>query len=187
MAAGLTIARARGVEPALQSEPGAGTASTESDADVSVVICACSDERFEMLRQAIASVQRQATHAREVIVVIDHNPELLARARATFPSIQVLANSERSGLPGARNTGARVAQSDLVAFLDDDAVAAPDWIGSLFADSDGGLLRSILLSEGGNLPQSLYFSGLVAGLALSAGLLSAAWSRRKRVVTADPE
>ena len=131
MAAGLTIARARGVEPALQSEPGAGMTSAASDADVSVVICACSDERFEMLRQAIASVQRQATHAREVIVVIDHNPELLARARATFPSLQVLANSERSGLPGARNTGARVAQSDLVAFLDDDAVAAPDWIGSL--------------------------------------------------------
>ena len=68
-----------------------------------------------------------------------------------------------------------------------DSLHEPDWIGALFADSDGGLLRSILLSEGGNLPQSLYFSGLVAGLALSAGLLSAAWSRRKLVLTADPD
>ena len=68
-----------------------------------------------------------------------------------------------------------------------DNLREPDWVGSLFSDNGDGLLRSILLNEGGNLPQALYFSGLVAGLALSTVLLSAAWSRRQRIVTADPE
>ena len=97
------------------------------------MICASSDDRFELLRDAIGSARRQEVAAREVIVVIDHNPSLLMRARAAFPAVRVLSNEETKGLPGARNAGAFAAQGALVAFLDDDAAAAPDWIKELHA------------------------------------------------------
>ena len=71
----------------------------------------------------------------QVIVVIDHNEDLLRRSRATFPSdVEVLANEEVAGLSGARNTGVRVATGDVVAFLDDDAEAEPGWLEGLLAE-----------------------------------------------------
>lgn len=127
MTEGSTISRSRGEARTRLSE----SDTTSHEADVSVVICACSDERFELLRQAVASVEGQVIRAREIIVVVDHNPDLLVRVRTTFPSLWVLPNAQTRGLPGARNTGARAARGDLVAFLDDDAVARPDWLGSL--------------------------------------------------------
>jgi GT2 family glycosyltransferase len=80
-----------------------------------------------------------------VIVVVDHNPALQARFAATL-DVTVVENRERQGLSGGKNTGVSLAQGDVVAFLDDDAVAAPGWLDALarpFADPDvlgvGGL------------------------------------------------
>ena len=70
---------------------------------------------------------------REIIVVIDHNPHLEARAREHLADIIVLANHHMRGLSGARNSGIACVQGDIVAFLDDDASAAPDWIEQLLA------------------------------------------------------
>lgn len=95
---------------------------------VSVIICAYSDERLEQLHQAIASVRGQHLEPCETLVVIDHNPGLLARVSAAHPDIKVIANAGGRGLSGARNTGMGLARGDIVAFLDDDAVAEPDWL-----------------------------------------------------------
>jgi hypothetical protein len=65
---------------------------------------------------------------REIIVVIDHNPALLARARERFPDAIVVENHEIPGLSGARNSGVAVAQGSLIVFLDDDAIAEPTWL-----------------------------------------------------------
>lgn len=97
---------------------------------VSVVICAYTTERWARLRDAVDSVLRQSPAPDELLVVIDHNPELEERAREVFePSgIRVLANVGVSGLSHARNTGTSGASGDVLAFLDDDAVAQPDWL-----------------------------------------------------------
>lgn len=92
-----------------------------------VVICAYTEHRFEALRAAVMSVEGQSLAPGRTIVVIDHNDELLERARAAFPGAMVSPNAEERGLSGARNTGLALASGDVVAFLDDDAVAAPDW------------------------------------------------------------
>jgi glucosyl-dolichyl phosphate glucuronosyltransferase len=95
---------------------------------VSVVICAYALERWTELVAAVASVRSQSVPASEIIVVSDHNAELLVRARARFAGVTAVANREARGLSGARNSGIAAAHGSIIAFLDDDAVAAPDWL-----------------------------------------------------------
>jgi glucosyl-dolichyl phosphate glucuronosyltransferase len=98
------------------------------DLGISVIICAYADHRWPQLQEAVASVRRQSLPALETIVVIDHNPALLARARRELVDAAVIENEEPRGLSGARNSGLRIARGAVVAFLDDDAVADPDWL-----------------------------------------------------------
>jgi len=94
----------------------------------SVVICAYSEERWDLLCDAVESVGNQTLTAYEVIVVVDHNERLLRRVRAAFPSVRVVRNEQPRGLSGARNAGVHHATGDVVVFLDDDARAEPDWL-----------------------------------------------------------
>lgn len=98
---------------------------------VSVIICAYSDARREQLNQAIVSLLQQETSPAEIIVVIDHNPSLLQHVETSFPQIKTVPNSGARGLSGARNSGIRTARHDIIAFLDDDAIAEPDWLTSM--------------------------------------------------------
>jgi glucosyl-dolichyl phosphate glucuronosyltransferase len=104
--------------------------------DISVVICAYADDRWPDLLAAVASVQAQVVPAREIIVVVDHNERLLDRVRTEISGIAAVANVEARGLSGARNSGVAAAASAIVAFLDDDATAAPDWLEQLAAAYD---------------------------------------------------
>lgn len=98
---------------------------------LSVVICAYTEDRWDDLQDAVESAAKQTLPADEMIVVIDHNDGLLRRARAAFPRAVVIANDEPKGLSGARNTGWRTAAGQVVAFLDDDAVAEAGWADAL--------------------------------------------------------
>jgi glycosyltransferase involved in cell wall biosynthesis len=99
--------------------------------DFAVIICAHSTQRWAMLTQAADSVLRQTLAAREVILVIDGNEELRRRALAAFPGVTVVANHYTPGLSGARQSGADVASASILAFLDDDAIADPEWLAEL--------------------------------------------------------
>lgn len=103
------------------------TTSTRGASSVSLVICAYSLERRGVLHEAIDSISIQTQPPLETILAIDNNPELLAWARAEFPGVTVCANAGR-GSSEAKNTAVRLAQGEILAFLDDDAVAAPDWL-----------------------------------------------------------
>lgn len=98
------------------------------DYTVSTVTCAFTEARWSDLVAALRSLQAQTRPPDEVILVVDNNPALLRRAQIALPDVVVIPNSHSRGASGARNSGAEQAHSDIVAFLDDDAVADPDWL-----------------------------------------------------------
>ena len=101
---------------------------SDSVSTISVVICAYTEERWPQLVKAIASVRNQTLLPREIILVVDHNPRLLARAKGQLRDVIVIENRQARGLYGARNSGIAVARGEIVAFIDEDATAAPDWL-----------------------------------------------------------
>jgi glucosyl-dolichyl phosphate glucuronosyltransferase len=100
-------------------------------ATVSTIVCAHDERRWAALRRAVESLAGQTHPVAEVIVVVDHNASLLERVRSELPGVVAVENRQAPGLSGARNAGIEAARSELLAFLDDDASAAPDWIARL--------------------------------------------------------
>ena len=100
---------------------------------VSVILCAYTEARWNDLLAAVASVQAQTVAPREIVVVIDHNPPLYERVQAALAGVQVIENRQARGLSGARNTGLEAAQGEIIAFMDEDAAAARDWLERLTA------------------------------------------------------
>ncbi len=111
--------------------------------DVSVVICGYTEERYGDIVDAVESVQKQTQPPTEIIVVIDYNPQLLQRVRERLPLVIVVENRDIKGISGARNTGTMLATSPLVAYLDDDAVAEPDWLEQLCEQFNNPLVLGV--------------------------------------------
>lgn len=108
---------------------------------VSVVVCAYTVQRWEQVGAALRSVAAQQLPPDEIVLVVDHDDELAARARtelaAELGTLVVLTNEHTRGLSGARNTALERAEGDIVVFLDDDARPADDqWLGRLLAPYD---------------------------------------------------
>ena len=101
-----------------------------------VILCAYTERRWPDLVAAIGSVRAQTAAPAEIVLVVDHNDALLARAGGTLAGVRCLRNDARRGLSGARNTASRRRRGEVVAFLDDDAVAEPDWLERLLAAYD---------------------------------------------------
>ena len=121
------------------------TASSAVGGGISVVVCAYTERRWDDLIAAIRSLQRQTLVPREIILVIDHNPTLLAKAREQFKGISLIENGQPRGLSGARNSGIVVAQGDIIAFMDEDAEAAPNWLENLAAHYADANVMAVLL------------------------------------------
>ena len=101
---------------------------TQTADDISVIICTYTEDRWDDLVAAVESVRQQKLPPAEIIIVIDHNSVLLEQVQEHLPGVVVVENTEARGLRGARNSGVAAAKSQIIAFLDDDAVAIPDWL-----------------------------------------------------------
>jgi len=101
---------------------------------VSVVVCTHTTDRYPYLRRAVDSVLDGSYDDREVVLVSDGSPAVAERAREEYgdrSDVRVLELAENRGLLGARNAGARAAEGEVVAFVDDDAVADERWLAEL--------------------------------------------------------
>jgi len=100
----------------------------------SVVIC--TRNRAESLgKYALASLTRQDYRPLEVVVVDDASTDgtasVVAHYSALFERFACVRNETPRGLGFARNLGVRQAAGDVIAFMDDDASAFPNWLSEL--------------------------------------------------------
>ena len=99
---------------------------------LSVVITSYSTDRLKDVEEALDSLQAQTYANLEMIFVGENTRSVCdhvvayARERA-ITNLTTLFNDGTPGLSAARNLGIERAQGEIIAFLDDDAVAFPDW------------------------------------------------------------
>jgi glycosyltransferase involved in cell wall biosynthesis len=96
--------------------------------DISVIICAYTEDRWDQVLAAVESIRNQSLPSHEIILVVDYNPALYKRLVAALDGVIVIENREDKGLSGARNSGSATATGEIVAYLDDDAMAHTDWL-----------------------------------------------------------
>ena len=97
-----------------------------------VTVCICTRDRPGYLQDCLCGLRRQTVGDAFDIVVVDSasrrfNAAHLARIIAGVPNAR-LVRVEEPGISLARNVGAQAARSSYVAYIDDDAIPAPDWI-----------------------------------------------------------
>jgi GT2 family glycosyltransferase len=97
-------------------------------------------DRVGRLRKLLDSLREQTLREFEVIVVDDGStrgtPELMRRERegeveAELRRLRDVRRELAGGPSAARNDGWQLARAPLVAFVDDDCVATPDWLRAL--------------------------------------------------------
>ncbi len=102
--------------------------------DVSVVVCTYSIDRYDVFAECVESILSQTYNSIELVIVVDGNPEVLDRVREDFgeqENVVVHNNDENRGISYSRTKGAKLASGEVVAMIDDDAVAEPDWVSEL--------------------------------------------------------
>jgi glycosyltransferase involved in cell wall biosynthesis len=98
---------------------------------VSVVVCTYTLDMYEHFQEAADSVLDQTHDEVELVVVVDGTPAVYDRVVEDYGDREdaiVACNDENLGLLASRNRGAELATGDVVAFIDDDAVADEAWV-----------------------------------------------------------
>ena len=99
---------------------------------LSVVVCTY--DRYDLLDNVISSLLHQSLKSIEIVVVDNSPDEERARSYEQWHAKRdglTYIIEPKPGLSRARNIGIVRSQGSVIAFLDDDAVADPDWAGEV--------------------------------------------------------
>jgi len=122
---------------------------------------------LNLLRNCLTSIYAQDYGAIEIIVVDNGSEEDIRGMLAKeFPEVRIVRLDKNHGFAGGNNRGIETAQGKYVALINNDAVAAPQWISSLVAtaESDPGIGATASIIIDGNRPEVLDSCGV--GIAL---------------------
>jgi glycosyltransferase involved in cell wall biosynthesis len=108
----------------------------------SASIVICTRDRPEELQRCLASLPQQTYPPREIIVVDNASRDQRTRAIALAAGV-IYVREDRPGLDIARNTGARRATSEIVAYTDDDVLLHGRWLERLVAAFDNPQIAAV--------------------------------------------
>ncbi|MGE5570315.1 MAG: glycosyltransferase family 2 protein [Rhodospirillales bacterium] len=108
------------------------------------------------LVECLASLVRQSFRGFEILVIDNSGRQLAREAGANRFGAVILEQKENIGFGAAVNAGFRYSRAPLLATLNDDAVAHPDWLAQLVAAAEahprvGMFASQVVLSESGQL------------------------------------
>jgi len=112
-----------------------------ADRSPSIAVVVPTFRRADLLGKCLRGLFSQTSPPEELVVACrstDAESELVVRS---FGSSIKIARTDRPGTVAALQAGAALARSDVIAFLDDDAIPRPDWIERLrhaYSDPDVG-------------------------------------------------
>ena len=117
-------------QPSLSLPADHSLCSSAGTALVSVIIPNWNGVRF--LPECLNSLRAQSYPRLEVIVVDNGSTDdSTALIRDNYPEVRLLELRENRGLTGGVNAGAKVAQGEILALLNNDALAHPGWVAAL--------------------------------------------------------
>lgn len=133
---------------------------------MSVVICTFSLKRFDTVVDCIRSIYNNTYKNYEIILVIDGNRELRQKIGSKFKYVDnmtIVENMKNEGPSASRNLGISCAKGDIIAFIDDDAIAPTNWLEAILKnfldfpgiDVCGGKLIPIYEKGSRKLPEEL--------------------------------
>ncbi len=96
------------------------------DADT-VAVVICTRDRPDHLKSCLSSLKRQSRRPDQIVVVDNASRTGDARQVCLDAGVDYV-REDRPGLDIARNTGARLARADIIAYTDDDVVLHPTWL-----------------------------------------------------------
>ena len=119
--------------------------------EVSLYIPCYNAERY--IARSIEGALRQTYPLDEILVVDDGSRDRTREIASRYP-VRIVGHDRNRGLAAARNTGFRRTRNELVASLDADCVAEPDWLERLLPHLDdpkvagaGGRLEETVLTS----------------------------------------
>ncbi|MBO0728755.1 MAG: glycosyltransferase [Acidimicrobiaceae bacterium] len=98
---------------------------------VSIIICTC--DRAESLRLTLESLRHLSYPAIEVVVVEGPSSDHTSAVLADFDGLVKRVRTDERNLSTSRNLGIAAAAGEIVAFIDDDALADGTWLDDLVA------------------------------------------------------
>jgi glycosyltransferase involved in cell wall biosynthesis len=102
---------------------------TGGDLDAALTVVICTRDRPDGLSKTLASLARQSDPGFEVLIVDNSLDGAVARTLVDFNGLEMRCCHEPApGLSRARNRGLSEVRSELIAWIDDDEEADPDWI-----------------------------------------------------------
>ena len=101
-----------------------------------VTVVICTHSRYADFVDAVESLHRQSYDDVEIVAVVDGNERLYEDVVKYVDVDKVVLNERVLGLSESRNRGVKVASGDVVAFMDDDAVADKKWVEELVREEE---------------------------------------------------
>ena len=103
---------------------------------ISAVICTCN--RAACLPQALESLTRQTLSPSEYEILVidncstDETADVLRKFVSKAEGFKLkIAGTEEPGVSRARNLAVKLSEGEIIAFLDDDGLASPQWLSTL--------------------------------------------------------